>query len=207
MAMLPGDRELLARFREGDPSALDIVYRYYAPQVARFLQNGFVYTGTTTTTLVRLTAPFELENAVQEVFLRAFEPRTRVAYDGLRPYLDFLKGIGRHVVLDELRRRAAREQPVADDILDRIRPLEEQEPDLPPDERLAEEEARAVVAQFLERECNDRDRQLYALRFVEDLPQEATGCAAGLTRIQVRKWETKFRARLLRHLKRVGYAR
>jgi RNA polymerase sigma-70 factor (ECF subfamily) len=152
-----------------------------------------------------LTAPFELENAVQEVFVRAFEPKARLAYDGLRPYDDYLVGIARYVALDARRRRGAgREEARSDEELEAAvhssRPLDEA-----PDEQAISGEARSVVQAFLSEQGDERDRRLYALRFAEELPQEEVATRAGLTRIQVRRWERKFRERLLRHLKRVGY--
>jgi DNA-directed RNA polymerase specialized sigma subunit len=61
------------------------------------------------------------------------------------------------------------------------------------------------VGTFLEKECDERDRKLYDLRYRDERSQEDAAKAAGLTRIQVRRWETKFRTRMLKYLKRVRY--
>lgn len=204
MTLLSEDRELLARFRSGDSAALEQVYRFYVPAVMRFLRRGFVVTKSTNPTRFSLSQPFELENAVQEIFTRAFSERARLAYDGLRPYRDFLFGIGKHVALDELRRRHRQAgTPSAEEV--ELESIPDTDPDASPEESLGAKQAIATVAAFLAEECDEKDRRLYLLRYGDDLSQEATADAAGLTRIQIRRWETKFRERLLRYLKRVKY--
>jgi RNA polymerase sigma-70 factor (ECF subfamily) len=204
MALLTEDRALLDAFRAGRPDAMERVYRHYAPQLARFLQRGFTFTSQgATMSRLGLSSPFELDGALQEVFARAFQPRARSAYDGLRPYIDFLIGIGKHVMLDEVRRRNAREIP--SDLTESHLQLADDQPSA--EESIEGLRARELVNQFLQNECDERDRKLFELRFRDDLAQEASAQAAGLTRIQVRRWETKFRARLLRFLKRANYVR
>src|SRR5258708_1157821 len=43
MSLLMEQRELLRRFKEGDRSALEEVYRYYVADVASFLSRGFTF--------------------------------------------------------------------------------------------------------------------------------------------------------------------
>jgi hypothetical protein len=76
MTLLSEDRELLAAFRAGNSRSLEDVYRHYFPLVTRLLRRGFVVhrIGQPSFTFA-LTKPFELENAVQEVFTRAFDGR------------------------------------------------------------------------------------------------------------------------------------
>ena len=201
MPLLPEHKELLAEFREGRPEALERVYRHYVGSVARVLRSGFVFTSAgATVTSGRVESPFELENLVQEVFARAFEDRTRLAYDGVRPYLDFLLGIGKHVALSDLRRRRSLD-PAAD-----VEAVAAEAPETLEDQ-LHAKHAQDLVREFLQQACDERDRRLYALRYRHEQTQEAAAQAAGLTRIQLRRWETKFRARLLRYLKRVKYLR
>jgi RNA polymerase sigma factor (sigma-70 family) len=193
MSLLASDRDLLARFRGGDRDALERVFRHYAPQVLQFLRSGFTFaSGDQTARHPGLSSAFDLESAVQETFARAFQPRARDGYDGLRPYGGFLLGIARHVALDVLDQRAAA-LPAAE--------LEAGSPGELLDARRATE----LVRRFLAEECDERDRSLYQLRYVDDLSQEQAASRAGLTRIRFRRWETKFRARLLRHLKRANF--
>lgn len=202
MSILPEDRALLAAFREGRREALERVYRHYVIDVASFLRRGFTYmSDDRPTAFAGFGSPLELDTAVQEVFIRAFEPHTRLAYDGVRPYGGFLIGVARNVALKELERRARGA---------RIRPIGEvagelTEPPRVSEESLDERRGRELVAEFLARECSDRDRRLFQLRFDDGLSQEAAAGAAGLTRIQVRRWETKLKARLLQYLKRAQY--
>lgn len=202
MTLLLQDRELLDAFREGRRAALERVYRHYVTEVATFLKRGFTYTSASgPTTCPGLQRPSDLDNAIQDVFVRAFEPRTRGAYDGLRPYRFFLLGIARNVAFKELERRAvqgARHAPVED--------VEETLAAPPPaaEETIHARRGREVVGAFLA-QCGEQDRRLVALRYDEGLSLEATGRAAGLTKIQVRRWDAKFRARLERYLRRMRY--
>lgn len=200
MSDLSEDHDLLVAFREGRREALEHVYHDYVHEVARLLRSGFGYqTGGKPSAFRGYHQPHELETAVQEVFARAFAPRARQGYDGLRPYRSYLFGIARHVVLDQLRRRSSRRETL--ELVD--------EPGPPPayEETLDEKQGRELVRRFVGEHCDDRDRKLFALRYEQELSQVATARAAGLTRIQVRRWESKFRARLLRYLKRSGYVR
>ena len=76
------------------------VYRAHAEPLARMLRamawrvRGGAMRGT-----------LEVENTVLETFARAFEPRTRESYDGVRPYGHFLLGIARNVLLEQTRQR------------------------------------------------------------------------------------------------------
>ena len=139
------------------------------------------------------------------MFTRAFTPRARLAYDGIRPYGGFLCGIARNLVLDRLRKDARHgEVLAAPEVLEAVSTGESAiDRGLSDDER----RGRELVEAFLAAECDDRDRSLYALRYERELSQVEAAGAAGLTRIQVRRWETKFRARLLRFLKRADYVR
>lgn len=198
------DREHLAAFREGKRDALERVYRQFVPEVAAFLRRGFMYN--VDAILVRFGGvrdSFELESYVQEVFARAFEPRTRMAYDGVRPYGAFLLGIARHLVLDRLRSNARHGEVITAPALLEATLAQPSEVDLADDER----RGRELVSDFLQHECDERDRALFDLRYQRELTQTDTAAAAGLSRIQVRRWETKFRARLLRFLKRADYVR
>lgn len=197
------DREHLAAFREGRRDALESVYREHVAVVTKFLRSGFMYTtNDTPTRFPGVRDSFELESFVQETFARAFDERARLAYDGLRPYGAFLNGIAKNLVLDRLRKQARRGEVLASpDVIATavdVSALEASEED---------KRARELVTRFLDTDCDDRDRTLFRLRYERELSQADAATAAGLTRIQVRRWESKFRARLLRFLKRADYVR
>lgn len=197
------DREQLAAFRDGNRDALERVYRRHVADVATFLRTGFMYTtNDRPTRFSGVRDSFELESFVQEVFARAFEARARLAYDGVRPYGAFLNGIARNLVLDRLRKQARHHEILAAPEVIDTAVFEAPEP-----ETSEEKRGRELVARFLVDECDERDRTLYRLRHERGLSQVDSAQAAGLTRIQVRRWETKFRGRLLRFLKRADYVR
>ncbi len=203
MPLLTEDRALLAAFRAGERSALETVYHHYVAGVARRLRMGFAVGGARGAVLFGFHQPFELESALQEVFLRAFKESARLSYDGLRPYKDFLAGITKHVALDELRRRSRRRTESMSDLdLDRVALID---PEVSPEATLESKQAIQTVSTFLEKECDERDRRLYELRYHDERSQEDVARTAGLTRIQIRRWETKFRSRMLKYLKRVRY--
>src|SRR5688572_6008824 len=94
-------RELLDAFRAGKPDALGRVYRECSPLLARMLAAAAYRGGA----FAMLRSSMDLENAILEVFARAFEPRPRAVYDGLRPYPRFLIGVARNYVLELCRSR------------------------------------------------------------------------------------------------------
>lgn len=199
------DRELLAAFRDGRRDALEHVYRRHVVGVASYLRRGFLYSSDDKPMrFAGIHSSYELESLVQEVFTRAFAPRARLAYDGLRPYEAFLIGIARNIVIDQLRRQARHGEVIeAPDVIDRTHAVPLEPSEVSRDERHGSE----LVVAFLKTACDDRDRRLYALRYERELSQVDAAHEAGLTRIQVRRWETKFRERLLRFLKRADYVR
>lgn len=199
------DRETLAAFRDGRRDVLARVYRDHVREVALWLRRGFMYSSSgQATRFSGVRSDVDLEAHLQEVFVRAFAPRARLAYDGLRPYDAFLIGIARHVVLDHLRRHARHGEVLsAPDVLDRT--VDESHDGNTDDEDARR--GRELVLAFLDKSCDERDRVLYGLRFERELSQVDAAAAAGLTRIQVRRWERRFRERLLRFLKRADYVR
>lgn len=202
MTSLHEDRELLAAFREGHCEALERVYKQHVIDIATFLRRGFTYTSAGSPVLFPgFRSPSELDSAVQEVFVRAFEPRTRTAYDGLRPYGGFLIGIARNVALKEVERYATRDRRN-----EGLGDAEQLSTDCPTiEDNIDERRAKELVVTFLAECCDDRDRRLFSLRYDEGLAQEHAARAMGATRIQVRRWEKKLHLRLIRYLRRANY--
>jgi len=110
MAFLRTDRALLDSFRAGAPEALGKVYAEYVRKVERLLSAGFVVHGRGTRVGGACQQPQDLADLVQEVFMRAFSPKGRQAYDGLRDYGPYLFAIARNVLVDWARVRG-RETP------------------------------------------------------------------------------------------------
>ncbi|NMO21397.1 sigma-70 family RNA polymerase sigma factor [Pyxidicoccus fallax] len=189
------DDDNLRRFREGTPDVLAAVYREHAEGLARMLRaaawRGGVFS--------HLKSAMELENTLLETFARAFEPRTRAAYDGTRPYGHFLMGIARNVLLEQTRNR---ELAVGLEPFEQKGEVVEDGPGLA--QLLEDREVEALVAGFKDG-LNDEERRLFELRFGEGLPQETAASRMGLTRIQVRRREHGIKTRLLGFLQARGY--
>jgi len=193
---LEGDR--LTRFRSGDGRVLADVYRQHVAGVASFLRRGFSYGSRNRILRFRGYAqPFELDNALQETFARAFRPSARQAYDGLRPYRSYLLAIARNVVLDELRRG----QPTTVDELDDCADVAAS---LSAEERLLRGELRRLWADFVER-LDAHEAAYFLARFGEQRSRREAGLAGGLTPMQTRTLERKLRARFLEFLQAHGY--
>src|SRR5262245_1007229 len=106
MTLFVERRELLARFRAGDRRALEETYRHYAKAVATFLSRGFVFSASgRSLRFVGYSNSFDVDNALSETFLRAFQESARLGYDGIHPYKTYLLSIARNFVIDELRRQ------------------------------------------------------------------------------------------------------
>ncbi|HYI01387.1 sigma-70 family RNA polymerase sigma factor [Hyalangium sp.] len=196
------DSERLRHFREGAPEVLGEVYRAHAEQLARALRSvafrgrGFAH----------LQGALEVENTVLETFARAFEPRTRLAYDGIRPYAQFLMGIARNVVLEQSRSR---------EVVSGLGPQDEGSTvdwELGAavgagdslEQQLEDQEMEALLVSFKEG-LSAEERELFELRFTEGLAQESAAEKVGLTRIQVRRREKGLKQRLLDYLQARGY--
>lgn len=190
------DRALLLRFRDGDTAAMGEVYRRHAGALARMLRAA-AYRGAS---FAALRSAVELENTLVEVFARAFEPRARQAYDGVRPYEQYLMGIARNVVLEQSRRREDAAGLDLDAEVDRW--LLGDTADL--SEVLEDREVDALLRTFRSGLPEDEGK-LFDARFVEGLAQEAAAAKLGQTRIQLRRREQKLRARLLEYLQQHGY--
>lgn len=172
------------------------VYRQHVPSLHRLLRAA-AFRGPLFSSL---RAPSELENTLLEVFARAFEPRAREAYDGVRPYEAFLMGIARNVLLENARRR---EDSVGADLTEVVDTALAD--DLTDVQSLLEDREVTKLLETFRRDLNGENAQLYELRFVEGLSQEQAAERMGQTRIQLRRREHKLRTSLLAWLKQHGY--
>lgn len=208
MPLLTEKRELLTGFRAGERRALEEVYRHYAPVIATFLQAGFTFaSGERSLRFAGYRQPFDLDNALQETFLRAFRESARLAYDGLRPYRSYLYMIARNVVIDDFRRAgsspAFADAPAGADL--GAEPGEDpSEPAPTPEDDALRREIARLYATFAER-LDERDRKFFQVRFGEGRTQEETGEAIGLTAMQVRTLEKKLRSSFVAYLNQHGY--
>jgi RNA polymerase sigma-70 factor (ECF subfamily) len=195
-------RWLLAGFRAGDTRALTEVYREHAPQVARHLRFGFSFESAGRAhRFVGYGGGFELHDALHETFRRAFEPRARMAYDGLRPFGPYLNMIARNVVLRGF--RAQRRRFVE---LDETRAPAAEDASVgaaSPEVWMGRAQVQGLVQEFLQGLAAD-ERRLLHVRFIDGTSQRDAAEILGLGRQQIRSREAKLRGRLVAYLRRHG---
>jgi RNA polymerase sigma-70 factor, ECF subfamily len=224
MSLLIERRELLDRFKRGERRALEEVYRHYAPEVAAFLQRGFTFSSAGRPLHFRGYAqPFDLDNALQETFVRAFKDSARLAYDGLHPYKSYLLAVARNLVLDEFRNREVAMSPFIDQ-LDGAGAAESSTgasqfgEDAAPASTKSNAPSAGVSAEqeFLRNELgrlyaafvarlDERDRTFFRHRFEEQQTQVEAGTACGLSHMQARTLEKKLRRAFLEFMQSNGY--
>lgn len=193
------DRPWLTAYRNGEPRALERVFRTYAPLVFHMVRSG-IRAGTGR---VFVTERTEQEDLVQEVFARALNEQSRRSYDGLRPFSSWLRSIAGHVVTDHLRKTGrlhAREISLEDNA---EVPASWNPGDALPLEAILREEERVAVAAYVE-QLAERERALLEQRFVGGLSQRDAAEALGWSRQEVRTVEDHLRQGLRAWLKKHG---
>jgi RNA polymerase sigma factor (sigma-70 family) len=221
MSLLIERRELLDRFKKGERRALEEVYRHYVPELAAFLQRGFTFqSGGRALRFSGYAQPFNLDNALQETFARAFKESARLGYDGLHPYKSYLYAIARNLVLDEFRNREVAMSPFIDQLeaggsAESIAgDGEEAAPasslSLTPSAGVSAEqeflrnELGRLYAAFVAR-LDERDRTFFRFRFEEQRTQVDAGGRSGLSHMQARTLEKKLRRAFLDFMQTNGY--
>lgn len=199
--------ELLPPFQRGDRAALEQVYRRYLDDVTRLLQLGF-QTGIPPRYVAGLSDRPALRDATQEVFVRAFQESARRSYDPSRPYRPYLLRIARNLRIDQLRSRG-RELPVsaiADGLLEIDELMASSAAELPASAAGAQasrewETLQGHTRQYVS-ELAGPLRQFLELRFAKEHSQQEVAASMGVTRRQVRTWESQVLAGLRRYLSR-----
>ena len=203
MSLLTDDRLLLTRFRAGERLSMEIVFRHYAPQLSALVARGLSTRGGR----IRPPSPFEVGAVVQEAFARAFTEKARGSYDGASDYLQYLAAIARNELLNQQRdREDLTEAPAIESQLATAAnagAVVSQGPPSP-DQVAEERELHGLITTFLSQR-EERERQVYQLRFEQHLTQDDAAAVLGLTRIQVRRVEARLRRDLFAHLRGSGY--
>jgi RNA polymerase sigma factor (sigma-70 family) len=196
VTVFAGNRGLLDAFRRGDRAALTTVYLHYVDEIAAIVRNGFSIPASSVR--VRGVADEQTErDLVQEVFARAFAPRARDAYDGIRPYRAYLRQIAKNLVVDRV--RAARQTvPLGDDDV-----LGEPDAAGPEVEPSGWREQRHETAAYVAGLAPELQR-LIKLRYEEEMSQEQTAAALGISRRRVRTLEARIERGLRKALRRAG---
>ena len=182
---LESDRSWAAAFKRGDKDALARVFHTYADDVAR---------------QVRATRIFEheVEALVHDVFVKAFAPKSREAWDGLRPFGAWLNTMTRNLLIDRARRERRLDVRAPDD----MPVVADDRPDAA--DNHDERELASALTAFRATLSSDEE-QLFATRFERDQSLSQTAKALGWSEIRVRKLDTSLRARLLTALQDAGF--
>ena len=195
---------LLEGFRAGEPTALRDVYRRYAQDVSKQLRFGFSFDSRGRAhRFVGYSSAFDLQDALHETFRRAFEPRARQGYDGIRPYGPYLRTIARNVVLRTFRKREISFPAIDDDDAGKPAVTAWGDEGPSPEQTVASAEVRTLVQNFLGTLSGD-ERRLLEVRFIEGKSQRDAAEILGMGRQQVRSREAKLRVALVRYLKAQG---
>jgi RNA polymerase sigma factor (sigma-70 family) len=197
MPALEQDRELLAAFRAGNAELLARIYHALVDDVFRVAALGFV---TANGTIRPERDPDEQRAIVQEVFVRAFSERARVAYDGLRPYRPYLLTIAKNLMVDRARTRSTESSRATEIDVDAIISTDAAiTGDV--EETIEQQELRAAAAAYVET-LDETSRGFVRLRFDQDLSQADVAEALGVTRRRVRTLEARVMTGLRRYLKK-----
>lgn len=199
---LEQDRALLDAFRRGDRSALTRVFELYVQDVAATLRAGVVVEAEGQRHRVGARLPeSEIEVLIQETFTRAFAPKARESYDGLRPYGAWLATIARNLLVDRARqeKKHAREV-IVDDIGALAAPTDQPDPAW----RVEEEQLAAIVARVTVG-LDELDREIFRLRVQEGQSFRQVAEALKTTEIVIRRRDTRLRVRLLEALRQEGF--
>jgi RNA polymerase sigma-70 factor (ECF subfamily) len=186
--------------------------------VANFLRRGFTFTSRDRSFRFRgYGQPFDLDNAVQETFLRAFKESARIGYDGLHSYKNYLLAISRNLVVDEFRNREVAMSPFVEQAREQAPVADGDEAGAPRDamslsesapvsaeQEYLRQELGQLYSQFVER-LDERDRSFFRARFEEQLTQIEAGQRTGLSHMQSRTLEKKLREKFLKYMKSNGY--
>jgi RNA polymerase sigma factor (sigma-70 family) len=200
-------RALLQGFRAGEREALTTVYRMHAESVALLLRHGFSFeSGGHRHRFAGYGSGFELQDALHETFRRAFEPRAREGYDGIRPYGAYVTTIARNLVLRSFRAREVLFPLEASDELGSTN-VQVVAIDVgpTPERELHDRQVLELVERFLATLTPD-ERRLIELRHVEGLSQRDAADVLGLGRQRVRTREQALRTKLLAYLREHGEA-
>ncbi|MBN2802264.1 MAG: sigma-70 family RNA polymerase sigma factor [Deltaproteobacteria bacterium] len=190
------NKELLTKFKSGNPEAMTTVYRHYVGYVESIIANGFyIHDGKT-----RIWGNDNMETVkelVQDIFIKAFSENARTSYDGIRPYKTFLKNITKNVAIDRSRKNRKDALNYSDKSKDS--PIPEETVEASEDENIYWKTC-ASEAQIYMQSLSDTEKQFVNLRYVQELPQRDIAKQMQITRWKVRSMENKIEKGLKKHL-------
>jgi RNA polymerase sigma factor (sigma-70 family) len=192
MPLVRNTPQLLLDFRAGKPAALEAIYRHYVRGVDIYLRALARSAGSG-----ELAQPSAIADLLQEVFIRAFSPNARKAYDGLRDFGPYLNTIARNCFIDALRRGKK----------ERLLGLSASSVALEEMPMNTQEQYEPVVIAVLESYLSELPaplRDVYEQRFELGVSQEAACDKLGISRSALRTAEEHLRSGLRKALLLAG---
>ncbi len=193
------DRDLLHRFREGNRETLEIVYRHYAPRLARLIARGVWYRKDGESIRLSLAIPIPgVEDLLQETFSIAFRRESRLSYSGYKPYFSYLAAIVRNLLLKQFRGRKL----FADNLV-----IDEErfEATTPSPEELYEQRELSQLAIVFVDGLKGKEAKVFRSRFIERHARRDLVNKLMLSEMQLRHCERRLIDRFGRYLSRRGY--
>lgn len=138
--------------------------------------------------------PLDRDDAVQTIFMAAFEERSRLAYNGIDPYAAFLRGIAHNVVRRMLESRKRFDR--------RPETLPPASPSL--ESELIEAETHAILRAFRDSIEDPRELEILNRYFCDGMSEDKLAAHLGMTRYKTRKLIAKLHKRMKRYLKDHG---
>ena len=189
--LLRDDGRCREAFRRGERWAMEAVYRRYVPLVHTIVTQGFGgFRG--------FYEAAQRDDAVQTIFVVAFEERARLAYDGVNDYARFLRGLAKNVVrqlLDKDRRFARTPETDTE-----AGPAHEADGE----RELLEAEARALGARFRAELVDPLERAVLDGYFGRGEAEETLATELDVTRYRLRKVIAAVQKKMARFQKEHG---
>ncbi len=205
MSLLVKNTALRDAFRVGDRKALTDVYMEYSKGLFAMLLKGFyIEAGGKSVFFRGYKDPRQLENAVQEIFLRAFSENARTSYDGVRPYKNYLMTIARNYVVDVFR-KSSREfvsiEDVSESNLNEYRDIGESDN---PETSAVNQKMKDETEKFIVL-LNKEDRLLFDARFIEGRSVEDCSAYLGISEYRVKRDEKRIRKSFFVYMRQRGF--
>jgi RNA polymerase sigma factor (sigma-70 family) len=194
MPIFQGQPHLLEAFRQGERWALERVYREHVRML-----DGYLRTLARAGQARALAQESAIADALQEVFIRAFSPAVRSAYDGTRLYAPYLRKIAKNLFIDQLRAQGRALEQLVETLPDASEAALDAEPAADP--RVA-----TVLSAYLAA-LPPPLLGVYEQRFVLGHSQETACSALGITRRRLRTDEERLKTGLRRALMNHGILR
>ena len=210
---LPENRALLDAYRRADPEAFERLYHSYVSEVASLLRRGFQFSSEgRQLQFVGYDHPDDLQDALQETFLLAFDQSARRGYNGLNPFGNYVLGIARNVVLGRFRKDLSRLS-----CFKSLEPIDAENSDqaavsaglssaaafVAPDKATSNSEIRKLMQSFVS-QLTEQQKQIVKYYFIDHLSQESTAEKMDLNRNRVRKQIRSIRRKLWRRIRKEG---